>query len=549
MGNTAKQWRLGLFQDSDFAGDLDLTKGTMRTIRYGHTCQISIERYWTESCPYDERQRDHRYVFLRMTVVQLLMTGVTCVVHWFVEKNVIWLTGIWHAISTVAPTNCLLSNHCGNGACVIVSISVLGVVVTVFSHVFGPIFSHVFGLEFSVEIPALVVHHTRAIEDTPLVDRRLWQGFCGCDVHRSASCMICFCALWVPTWSGACAGKAIGFLRTAPLWLERNVGQFSKLVVDVFQLTKPPRLMIALEILWRVPTTLVVHPEHDFGQVRGALPGLDWGARRRVPPGGPIGEFVSGLYVARIRLVYQGVWCTFSFLLRRFHRWGLWRGGLWWDLFSVGHRLRWPPFAKRWGRPLEQCRGKSCCHANTPTHHATLTGLRCWSGSWVKGWVSIGVVRTCDVVRGRFGSRLSFCFFSPTPSPVLSWWLTSTALVFSAGGVEHTRLLVLTTGVVAELSWNWWVWGNSSSWFVLCSVRQPSIASVSSLGCCGVSRSTRAFARLYRCPNYARVPENDGGDLIRVAGKHTTARRCANLSGLLQSRRNGKLFDFESWLF
>ena len=48
--------------------------------------------------------------------------------------------------------------------------------------------------------------------------------------------------------------------------------------MDVFQLTNPTRLMIALEILWRVPTTLGVHPEQDFGQVRGALPGLDWGS-------------------------------------------------------------------------------------------------------------------------------------------------------------------------------------------------------------------------------------------------------------------------------
>ena len=28
MGNTAKQWRLGLFQDSDFAGDLEDSKAT-----------------------------------------------------------------------------------------------------------------------------------------------------------------------------------------------------------------------------------------------------------------------------------------------------------------------------------------------------------------------------------------------------------------------------------------------------------------------------------------------------------------------------------------
>ena len=62
-----------------------------------------------------------------------------------------------------------------------------------------------------------------------------------------------------------------------------------------------------------------VHLEHDFQtvQVRGAplggsTEGLDWGARHRAPPGGSIGELdweglVSGLYVARTRLVYQGV--------------------------------------------------------------------------------------------------------------------------------------------------------------------------------------------------------------------------------------------------
>ena len=34
---------------------------------------------------------------------------------------------------------------------------------------------------------------------------------CGCDVHKSANCMICPCASWAPPCSGACAGKATGF--------------------------------------------------------------------------------------------------------------------------------------------------------------------------------------------------------------------------------------------------------------------------------------------------------------------------------------------------
>ena len=43
--------------------------------------------------------------------------------------------------------------------------------------------------------------------------------------------------------------------------------------------------------------------------------------------------------------------------------------------------------------------------------------------------MSVGVVRACDVVRGRFGSRLSPCFLCPPPSPAPSAGLISSAIV------------------------------------------------------------------------------------------------------------------------
>ena len=49
--------------------------------------------------------------------------------------------------------------------------------------------------------------------------------------------------------------------------------------------------------------------------------------------------------------------------------------------------------------------------------------------------MSVGVVRACDVVRGRFGSRFSPGFLCPPPSPAPSAGLISSA-TFCAGGVD-----------------------------------------------------------------------------------------------------------------
>ena len=43
--------------------------------------------------------------------------------------------------------------------------------------------------------------------------------------------------------------------------------------------------------------------------------------------------------------------------------------------------------------------------------------------------MSVGVVRACDAVRGRFGSMLSPCFLCPPPSPATSASLISSATV------------------------------------------------------------------------------------------------------------------------
>ena len=107
-----------------------------------------------------------------------------------------------------------------------------------------------------------------------------------------------------------------------------------------FQLMKPTRLMIALEILWRVSTTLWVYilsttsklfrcgELHRGSSTEGldwecstesSTRGLDWGAR------------LGGSF--RVSTLHELDWFTrgsdaaFSSLPRRLQRWGLWCGG------------------------------------------------------------------------------------------------------------------------------------------------------------------------------------------------------------------------------
>ena len=51
--------------------------------------------------------------------------------------------------------------------------------------------------------------------------------------------------------------------------------------------------------------------------------------------------------------------------------------------------------------------------------------------------MSVGVVRACDDLRGRFGSRLSPCFLCPPPSPAPSAKLISSTTSFRECRLHH----------------------------------------------------------------------------------------------------------------
>ena len=51
--------------------------------------------------------------------------------------------------------------------------------------------------------------------------------------------------------------------------------------------------------------------------------------------------------------------------------------------------------------------------------------------------MSVGVVRACDDLRGRFGPRLSPCFLCPPPSPAPSAKLISSTISFRVCRLHH----------------------------------------------------------------------------------------------------------------
>ena len=95
-------------------------------------------------------------------------------------------------------------------------------------------------------------------------------------------------------------------------------------------------LLVGLESMWRVLTTLWVSILSTISKMFRCAGGLNGGARlggstesftRGLDWRVRLGSLVWDLYVARTRLVYQGSDAALSFLPRLLQQWGLWCGG------------------------------------------------------------------------------------------------------------------------------------------------------------------------------------------------------------------------------
>ena len=140
---------------------------------------------------------------------------------------------------------------------------------------------------------------------------------------------------------------------------------------------KPTRLMIALKILWRVPTTLWVYILSTTSKLFRC-----GGLHRVAPPRGSTGELDWGARFGSLRCTNStglpgGLMQHFRFCLAAFN------GKICGAAAAVGFIIRRPQTSLAAARPtLRATTGavsrENCCHAKTPTHHATLTGpLRC----------------------------------------------------------------------------------------------------------------------------------------------------------------------------